>query len=608
METNAAIITTIGGLKSDFTKASFTAQCHHFVESTCGLLTDASNDRSWDDCYDFLVRNLPSDPAIESYPLVFEFVMPESLRRADVVLLASNHVIVLEFKQKDEILKNDISQAASYGRSIKNYHFETESRNQNVTPYLVYTHKNPQGRKDLVPVLTAENFTSTITAILRADIPLTQADAIKWVDSPFYPLKNIAEATLQLFKYGTLPNIKTIRDGDIKHTLTGINQIIDNTNLTKSIIFLSGVPGSGKTLVGLKTVYDHIHTESSLFPIYLSGNDPLVDILQNTLSVNQINREGSSYIQPMKKFKRHAYSNAIPSNNIIVFDEAQRAWDIDKKEPGETEASLLLRIGDRIAKKYGKITILCLIGDGQAIHLHEESGMKIWASALKQARDWNIYYPSNYSTLFESVPNSCVLPELMLDTSIRNDFINVSPWVEAILNLEFKKAKMLYQQMLAKGFQCWIYRDQSKLFETIHYVESTYPESHTGLLVSSHMKKETEYFGKQYNGSFIPSNEAYSWYMDESKKLTRAASEFLIQGIELEYPIVGFIGDYYIENGKWVVDHYATNPGLQDLNTVIQNVYRVLLTRSRKGMFLYIPNVPKFDETYRWFHQMLTLK
>lgn len=605
---NAAIITTIGGLKKDFPKKSdFVNRCHYFIESICNTPVSVAQDVSWGDCYDFLIKNLPDESVFEGFPLIFEFVMPESLCRADVVLLAKKHVIVFEFKQKNKIIKMDISQAASYARSIQNYHFETELRKQSVTPYLVYTRENPCGRKDIISILSPENFTSSVTSILRNDMPISIDEATKWVKSIFSPLKNISESTLQLFQHGTLPSIKNIRDGDIQNTLSFINKIIDDCNLAKSIIFLSGVPGSGKTLIGLKTVYDHIRTEEARFPIYLSGNAPLVDILQNTLSVNHVNREGCSYIQAMKKFKTYAYSDTVPANNIIIFDEAQRAWDIDKSAPGETEASLLLRIGDRIAQKYGKIVILCLIGDGQAIHLHEESGMEIWASALARSQNWNVFFSPKYSNLFELVPNRNVAQELTLDTSIRNDFINVSPWVEAILNLDLPKAKQIYQEMLSKGFQCVIYRDKEKLSRNIHYVEENYPGSHTGLLVSSHLKRGKELFGSQYKGSFVRANEAYSWYMHESKKLTRAASEFLIQGIELDYPIVGFIGDYYIKNGKWIVNSHAIDPGLQDINTIIQNVYRVLLTRSRKGLFIYIPDIYILDETYQWFLQVVAL-
>jgi len=105
-------------------------------------------------------------------------------------------------------------------------------------------------------------------------------------------------------------------------------------------------------------------------------------------------------------------------------------------------------------REHGKVTIVCLIGDGQAIHVHEETGMCIWASALAGHNDWNVYIPERYADLFNSSPCCSPLPELMLDTSIRNDFIDVSPWVEAIIDLDFDKAKNLYQEMLGKGVKC----------------------------------------------------------------------------------------------------------------------------------------------------------
>lgn len=360
--------------------------------------------------------------------------------------------------------------------------------------------------------------------------------------------------------------------------------------------------------MGLKTVYDHGQSGKEWIPIYLSGNDPLVNILQNTLSVNHVDLEGSSYIQAMKVFKgKYGGANATtPHNDIIVFDEAQRAWDIDRREPSQTEATILLRIGDRIAQEHGKVTILCLIGDGQAIHIYEETGMTIWANALAGRGDWNVYVPESYNALFNRAPCCGALPELMLNTSIRNDFIDVSPWVEAILDLDLDRAKALYQEMLGKGLKCWYFREQGKLAGIVHYVNENYPGSHTGIVVSSHMRANRGYFGQQYGGSYVKAEEAYNWYMTEGPQLSRGASEFLIQGIELEYPIVTFIGDYYIQNGQWVLDPRAQfNSKIYDRNTIMKNVYRVLLTRSRKGMFLYFPQDHKLDETFLWFKEML---
>ena len=316
----------------------------------------------------------------------------------------------------------------------------------------------------------------------------------------------------------------------------------------------------------------------------------------------------------MKDFKSLANGNTVPLHNIIVFDEAQRAWDT-AKEPGETEATFLLKLGDRIAAKFGKVTILCLIGDGQVIHIHEEKGMPLWVEALSNRSDWHVYVPDNYKAIFNGTPNLHVSSNFMLTTSIRHDFIDVSPWVEAILNLDMEKAKQAYREILAKGFECWRFRRASQLPKAVSYVRQNYPGAHTGIIVSSHLKARPEMFKTngndeiEYKGSYVKANDAYKWYTEECFKLKRGASEFLIQGIELEYPIVFFVGDYYIDNGKWTVDPNASNPGLENLEKVIQNIYRVLLTRSRQGMFLYFPATSrKLDETYEWFKSMLLLE
>ncbi len=605
---NAALAVTIDEFRKEYTKEKFTKACHDFVDKDCVLPVGELNDVSWEDCYDFLLKNLPVEEEYQKFHLVFEFLMPESQRRVDVVILSEKKVLSLEFKKKVKICKNDVAQAAGYGQSISHYHFMTEEKAMKVLPYLVYTPGDPTGAHDVIDILCSSNFNQTIKDALNGEQPMSYDECEAWIASPFHPLKNLAEATLQLFRDGDLPNIKSIREGDIKDTLDGINRIIDNPDIEKSILFVSGVPGSGKTLVGLKTVYDHGKPGEKLNPIYLSGNDPLVNILQNTLSLNHVDLEGGSYIQPMKNFKKNAYTNTVPMNNIIVFDEAQRAWDIDRREPGQTEATLLLRIGDKIANCYGKVTIICLIGDGQAIHVNEETGMPIWANALNGRNDWNIYVPEAYSELFAKNQTCNVVSELMLDTSIRHDFIDVSPWVEAILDLDMERAKSLYKNMLAKGFECWPFGDKSKLPGIINYIDKNFEGSHTGIVVSSHMNNRTS-FGSQYKGSYVKAEDAYNWYMVEGRKLTRGASEFLIQGIELEFPIVSFVGDYYIHNGHWVIDPSATfKAEIKDRETLIKNVYRVLLTRSRKGMFLYFPSDSKLNETHQWFENMLDVE
>lgn len=604
----AALVTTVEKFRRESTREGFVSACHNFVEKTCGCPAEPANDRAWRDCYDFLKRYLPADAELAPFSMAFEYVMPDSRKQADAVLLTQNKAIILEFKQKTVILKDDAAQAAGYRQSLSHYHYETEKRAMKVETYLVYTQGDPAGDHQLVEVLTPENFTAALRNALKNQRPLTEKECCAWIASPFYPLKNIADATLQLFQSGELPHIKTIREGEIKETLDAIDGVIADRTRQKNILFVSGVPGSGKTLVGLKTVYDHAHDQDALTPIYLSGNDPLVNILQNTLSTHGITQEGRSYIQSMKNFKELAHGSTVPLHHIIVFDEAQRAWDTDYKEPGETEATLLLRLGDRIAARYGKVTILCLIGDGQSLYFHEETGMPLWAKALTGRKDWNVYIPPSYQKVFGGSPHIHASPHLTLNTSIRHDFIDVSPWVEAILELDQEKARKIYREMVAQGFACWRFRDVHKLPQAVSYVKQHFPGAHTGIIVSFHLRAKPGMFGPQYRGCYVKAEEAYHWYTEESYQLTRGASEFLIQGIELEYPIVSFVGDYYIQDGKWKVDPHASNPGFKDLEKVIQNVYRVLLTRSRKGMFLYFPKDPKLDETYGWFASMMTVE
>lgn len=620
----AAVVTTIRDLREKYTKEDFVNECHKFVKEVCLLETGELNTYSWEDCYKFLIDNLPKEERYDDFPLIFEYIMPDSNKRADVIILTDSKVIILEFKMKNEITKRDLTQVKGYAQSIKYYHNVTGEKKMEVLDYMVYTLEEPRGNHKLVDILSKNNFKEEIKNKLDGET-ITKNLTLDWIESEFNPLQNIAEATLNLFKYGELPNIKTIKEGDIKNTLDEINNIIKNKN-KKNIIFISGVPGAGKTLVGLKTVYDHGYARISsdnneLKPIYLSGNDPLVNILQNTLSTDKIILDGKSYIQEMKKFKKNAYENTVPLNDIIVFDEAQRAWDTDYKKSSETEATLLLKIGEKIADKYGKVTIICLIGDGQAIHKHEESGMNLWIRALENKEDWNIFIPTKYEDEFEKIKNKQINKNLSLNTSIRNDFIDLGPWVEAILDLNLEKAKEYYTEILKKGFKCWLFRNRLIKTETgiinnftriRDYVEKENPKNHMGIIVSSHLNKNNKkYFGENYGGSYVKAEESYNWYAKESRKFTRGASEFLVQGIELECPIVAFVGDYYIENGKWVVAKDArTYKEIKDINNIIKNVYRVLLTRSRKELYLYIPNDKedkKLDETFKWFKEMLSV-
>ena len=209
---------------------------------------------------------------------------------------------------------------------------------------------------------------------------------------------------------------------------------------------------------------------------------------------------------------------------------------------------------------------------------------------------------------------------LFLDTSIRNDFINVSPWVESLLHCDFKKAKRQYIELKKQGFKVAIIHNPEMLPQIIENVQNNYPYDHTGLISSSHdpfkyNNFDKEIFGSQYSGSNIFSNNIYNWFVHDSVSLKQSATEYDIQGLELEWPIVTFTGDYYLKKDnisgttKWEVNPKAKNiNGLHDASTVLRNVYRVLLTRSRKGMYIYIPKkIHNLDETNKILSSIINI-
>lgn len=593
---NAAIATTIQQLFQNYDEDSFSAACENYVFNFCNCPVSESNRRSWKDCFLFLKSNI-NRPEFQNYPIIFEYLMVDSCQRPDVLILTESKVIVLEFKEKCEVKKDDVTQASGYKTSFVNFHYETANMGLNVESYLVYTKEMNQPCP--IPYFDPRTFRSGLNNIL--DKPMDPKQFQTWLNSPFEPLKNIADATMQLFKTHKLPNIKTIKDGDIQECLDTIDEIIQNPAPHK-IVFIEGVPGAGKTLVGLKTVFDQSAKNPALNPVYLSGNGPLVNILQQTLTRGGAN--GEAFIRDMYKFKQ----NINTQNHVIIFDEAQRAWDANKNR-GISEPEALLSKLEYVPN----ITLICLIGSGQSIYTGEEVGMPLWADALHKHPNWLAFFPDSMSSLFKGVANN----QLFLDTSIRNSFINVAPLVEAILDCHFQEARDIYQDLATQGLQVYLKYNKSHLkgIADARFSENISKEyhNHTGLLVSSYVDNQAAdmIFPQGYQGNRVRANEAYRWYEYESHLLTRGASEFLIQGIELEWPIVTFGGDFYLENGRWVISPQAQARGrsFRDFNTIIKNIYRVLLTRSRKGMYLYIPcrELPRLKETFDTLYAIFAL-
>lgn len=598
---NAAIVCTLGELFEHYDRDSFAIKCEKYVSVNCGMQVNESNRDSWKDCYDFLKRELGSCEWARNIYAAFEFKMPESQKRADVILLTKEKVVILEFKRKEKACLKDALQVGEYRQSISCFHFATGNNNMEVKPYLTLTKAANVCKSDSVDILDRTNFASELAKVFRTDPPMTEEDAEEWLRSSFYPSDDLSASTKNLFKTGKLPHIKSVKDGEIQDCLDAVNSIINDSHAQKRLVFVTGVPGSGKTLVGLKTVYDQSELSNKdnamHHPVYITGNGPLVDILQNSLSAREDGQDGKSYILPLSSFKKD--SDQPPVHDIVVFDEAQRAWD----DPNfcKTEPNLLLAKCDSTFEKYKQgVTLICIIGEGQAISKNEEKGMALWIDALRNRPDWIVYSSSRLKHSLSDLTNYIVNEDLTLHTSIRTDFLNTAPWVESILDGNIEKARNCYRRLVRSGFKVHVFNNARKL-DAIMAKHST-PDEHTGFIISSHNTNAAgrRLFGEKYHLQYVKTCHPYQWFMRDSHDFCNTGTEFLVQGIDLDWPVVGFLGDYYLENGKWKINPHASHFNSEIINReqLIENVYRVLLTRARKGLYLFVPKDPILKETY----------
>lgn len=567
---------------------------------------------AWKACLDFLIyisTNLQHD---NDAICIFEYFLPlEGGRRPDVILLYKEKVLVLEFKNKSNFTEDDIMQVIGYREDLINYHKYIRDNDLTVECYLVLTKGSNNDCINSIEVLNKYNFLEKTNIDNLTSSSIESAN--NFINSQYEPLPDILTATHDLFVKGKLPYIQSIEDGDIHKAYTQLKKIVF-TNMTKNkgknIIFISGVPGAGKTLVALKFLYNYNMYIREKFPneqgaIYLSGNGPLVNVLQEQINRGMDDsRHGKSYIKGAKDFKdEYMYGTKAPNNNVILFDEAQRAWDAEKmSKKGLTEPDVMIDICNKIYKEKKNVTLICFIGEGQSIHEGEEKGLQLWADSLRKRGGYNIYLPPKFSNEFKDVEGVIEVKNLHLDVSIRNNFIDISEFIEAFLSCNEIKAREELDFIKSKGYVIKISRNFDNCKKYVQTLENK--NLKYGALISSKVNINyiKGYINQRNFESYISPKVAGKWFLEDCEKFNIAASEFTCQGLEIDFPVVMFGGDYFIKNNKFVLSNDNTVrykvKKYNDPSFIMKNIYRVLLTRSRKGMILYIPEWDILDDTY----------
>jgi hypothetical protein len=571
--------------------------------------------------------------------IFLEFYIPRMGKRADAVLIAENVVFVIEFKVgASNHASSALDQVEDYALDLKNFH--QGSHTVPIVPILVSTDaesetmRDPKFAGDLVasPLGTNKTDLRALLDSICAARSFSAFDTDAWMAKGYRPTPTIVEAAETLYRTHSVTDISRSDAGakNLQETSASVSKVIDRAreNHTKAICFVTGVPGSGKTLAGLNIATRRSDEHREEHAVFLSGNGPLVAVLREALARDKARRKGiskktaerevSSFIQNIHHFRDEYVGNdAIPVEKVVVFDEAQRAWTREQaanfmqRKRGQanfdmSEPEFLISVMDRHPDW---CTVVCLVGGGQEINTGE-AGISEWISALEtRFPDWAVYVSPRialpeYSSereaeRFLASPRVRSDEYLHLAVSMRSFRAEaVSALVGHIIDNKPEAARVAHQSTSA-NYPIYLTRDLSVARA---WLGSKARGTERFGLVASSGAQRLRPEGINIKAEIEPAN----WFLNDSTDvrssyyLEDVASEFAIQGLELDWVGVCWDGDFHHSDGEWVYQNFKGTKW-QSVNDesrrlYLRNAYRVILTRARQGMILF---VPKGDETDR---------
>lgn len=579
--------------------------------------------------------------------IYFEYSIPRMGQRIDVLLLIGAVIFILEFKiGEKEYKSNAIDQVMDYALDLKNFH--ESSHEQLIAPILVATKaKNivtsidltSQNDKLLVPIKSnIASLGKVIQEVLLFSIG-NEIDKKKWEQGRYCPTPTIIEAAMALYNNHSVEDISRRDASDINLTQTSdaISSIIrvSKEKSRKSICFVTGVPGAGKTLVGLHIATTHIDKTNDLYSVFLSGNGPLVAILREALARDKVKREKAKgckikkgialsevkmFIQNVHNFRDECLvdPSSPPIEHVALFDEAQRAWNLEQTSSfmnqkknhqnfNQSEPEFLMSCLNR-HKDWA--VVVCLVGGGQEINTGE-AGISEWIHSLESTfTDWDIYISDRLTDSeyiagdvlkkLESRPNVKYNACLHLSVSMRSFRAeNVSLLVKQILDHSNDEAKNTLEKVKEK-YPIVITRDLNKARQWLK--QQARGTERYGIVVSSQAER------LKTHGIFVKSPmNPVNWFL-EGKDDTRSsyyledvATEFDVQGLELDWVCVTWDADFRYTSKGWEHWSFIGNKwkhiNKKDRQSYQKNAYRVLLTRARQGMVIVVPHGDIYDYT-----------
>jgi hypothetical protein len=594
--------------------------------------------------------------------ILFEYEIPRLSSRIDVIIIANDIIFVIEFKyDRKKFELSDIRQVEDYANDLHDFHLE--SRGKILIPILLAPLANLNAvelnfaiESLVLPCQksNSENLSQTLNKLYLNyhDESNHTIDSYKWERSEYQPTPTIVQAAKALFAGQKVETITTssANDVDLKKTT---KCLIDAINVArkenkKIICFVTGVPGAGKTLVGLNIVHEREKFGGEEFnTAYFSGNGPLINVLREALTRDDFLRQNLLFqlqkilsrprkreseikikakIQNLHQFIKDCINKFTPPvERIVVFDEAQRCWDATQfsnkakqnnnreKNPfpieEKSEAELLFEF---MSRHEGWAVIIALVGGGQEINTGE-GGIKEWGKALLQKySNWEIYISPQLlsgdsstagQTLFETTPTNLIIytnDDFHLNVSRRSfRATNLNSCINAIINNNPEEASF-HANSIKKSFPLCMTRNIEVAKEWLRKRKSG--TKRIGLVASSGGLRL-----KPYGIHVRELIDEALWFLNEesdvrsSYYLEMVATEYKVQGLELDWVGVCWDADLRRVKGIWDYKNF-TGTEWNQTRTVFEqqfllNTYRVLLTRAREGMIIFVPEGDSRDKS-----------
>ena len=577
--------------------------------------------------------------------LLLEFEIPRIGKRVDGILILNGSILVLEYKVGAKTYDaTSIDQAYDYALDLKNFH--KASHHLTIVPVLIATEapsKSPTleiGVDGIAsPLLANSDNLLNVLNLLSTALPKIGLDADAWINSTYHPTPTIVEAAQALYKGHKVEEISRSDAGAINLTKTcsHISRVIDDAkvNNKKVICLITGTAGAGKSLAGLNIATERMRYLENEHAVFLSGNGPLVAVLREALIQDQLaeneflpkderikrkpaEQKASAFIQNIHHFRDdNLASNEAPIEKVVIFDEAQRAWNKEqtssfmKRKRGQdnfsmSEPDFLLSVMNR-HKDW--CVVVCLIGGGQEINTGE-AGITEWITALKKNyQDWEIHFSdeifkSDYALSREWLEDQGPLklhiePDLNLSVSLRSFRAEkLSTFISAVISGDAIRAREIKEHLT--NYPIYLTRDLEKAKDQLR--QWARGSERIGLVASSNAIR------LKPSGIFVKGEiDPTLWFLKgksdirSSHYLEDVATEFDVQGLEIDWVGVCWDANFRVEDGKWITYNFSGSKwqSVHDLEKqkYIANSYRVLLTRGRQGIVIFVPDGNDADPT-----------